>query len=49
MTALRVFPFIGALIAIGAVVLTIVGVATDFWFVAPLSVHAGKSDENIKR
>jgi hypothetical protein len=40
MTALRVFPFIGALIAIAAVVLAIVGVSTTYWFSAA-GTHAG--------
>jgi hypothetical protein len=40
MTALRVFPFIGALIAIAAVVLAIVGVSTTYW-VSVAGTHAG--------
>lgn len=41
MTALRVFPFIGAVVAIAAVVLSIVGVSTTYWFSAGLDTHAG--------
>jgi hypothetical protein len=42
MTALRIFPFIGALIAIAAVVLSIVGIATNYWFSTDLYIHSGK-------
>ena len=41
MTALRVFPFIGAFLAIGAVVLAIIGVSTTYWFSSDVNVHAG--------
>ncbi len=41
MTALRVFPFIGALVAIGAVVLAIIGISTTYWFSAG-PIHSGK-------
>ena len=41
MTVLRVFPFIGALVAIAAVVLTVVGVSTDYWIATDLKTHAG--------
>lgn len=34
MTALRVFPFIGAAVAIGALVLSIIGISTTYWFSA---------------
>jgi len=40
MTALRVFPFIGALVAIAAVVLSIVGLSTTYWFSAG-AIHSG--------
>ena len=40
MTALRVFPFIGALVAIAAVVLGIIGISTTYWLgVGP--IHSG--------
>ncbi len=44
MTALRVFPFIGALLAIAAVVLAIIGVSTTYWFFSNTGAgaHAGK-------
>jgi choline-glycine betaine transporter len=42
MTALRIFPFIGALIAIAAVVLTIIGISTTYWFATDLKTHSGK-------
>ncbi|CAF0790167.1 unnamed protein product [Adineta ricciae] len=32
MTALRVFPFIGAAVTVAAVVLAIIGVSTTYWF-----------------
>ncbi|CAF1359987.1 unnamed protein product [Rotaria magnacalcarata] len=41
MTALRVFPFIGAFISIAAVVLAVVGVSTTYWFSSSSGVHAG--------
>jgi len=41
MTALRVFPFIGALVAIAAVVLGIIGVSTTYWFSTDLNIHSG--------
>ena len=41
MTALRVFPFIGAVVAIAAVVLSIIGVSTTYWFSTDLNTHAG--------
>jgi hypothetical protein len=44
MTALRIFPFIGALVAIGAVVLAVIGVSTDYWFSAGLNTHAGREN-----
>jgi len=40
MTALRVFPFIGALVAISAVVLGIIGISTTYWFAAG-PAHSG--------
>lgn len=46
MTALRVFPFIGALIAIAAVVLTIIGVSTTYWFETGAGTHSGKKQWN---
>ena len=42
MTALRVFPFIGATVAIAAVVLGIIGISTTYWFSGDLNNHAGK-------
>jgi len=42
MTALRVFPFIGAVIAIAAVVLAIIGVSTTYWFSPGVGVHSGR-------
>ena len=42
MSALRVFPFIGSLIAIAAVVLAIVGISTTYWFSNELNSHSGK-------
>ena len=47
MTALRVFPFIGALVAIGAVVLAIIGVSTTYWFSAG-PVHSGKKEKQFE-
>ena len=41
MTALRAFPFIGAAVAIAAVVLSIIGVSTTYWFSTDLNTHAG--------
>ncbi len=51
MTALRVFPFIGALIAIAAVVLAIIGISTTYWFAGPINTHEGKGklDFNIQK
>jgi hypothetical protein len=51
MTALRVFPFIGALVAIAAVVLAIIGVSTTYWFQTALNTHSGKGklDFNIQK
>jgi hypothetical protein len=46
MTALRVFPFIGALVAIAAVVLGIIGVSTTYWFSTGV-LHAGKRNYNF--
>jgi len=40
MTALRVFPFIGALVAIAAVVLSIIGISTTYWF-STGPIHSG--------
>ena len=40
MTVLRIFPFIGAAVAIAAVVLSIIGVSTTYWF-SSLGGHAG--------
>ncbi|CAF0727161.1 unnamed protein product [Adineta ricciae] len=40
MTALRVFPFIGALIAVAALVLSIIGISTTYWFSNALG-HSG--------
>ncbi len=42
MTALRIFPFIGALVAIAAVVLAIVGVSTTYWFASAANTHSGR-------
>ena len=42
MAALRVFPFIGALVAIGAVVLGIIGVSTTYWLSAG-PIHSGRN------
>ena len=42
MTLLRVFPFIGALIAIAAVVLAIIGVSTTYWFAPGAGAHSGR-------
>ena len=42
MTALRIFPFVGALIAIAAVVLAIVGVSTTYWFSNAVNTHTGR-------
>lgn len=42
MTALRIFPFIGAAVAIGALVLGIIGVSTTYWFANPAG-HEGKT------
>jgi len=41
MTALRIFPFIGAVVAIAAVVLTVIGVSTDYWFSSGVGIHSG--------
>ncbi|CAF3079127.1 unnamed protein product [Rotaria socialis] len=41
MTALRVFPFIGAFISITAVALAVVGVSTTYWFSSSLGAHMG--------
>ncbi len=51
MTALRIFPFIGALVAIAAVVLAIIGVSTTYWFSTALNTHSGKGklDFNIQK
>jgi hypothetical protein len=51
MTALRVFPFIGAVVAIAAVVLGIIGISTTYWFAGDLNNHAGKNrkDFNIRQ
>ncbi len=46
MTALRVFPFIGALVAIAAVVLGIIGVSTTYWLSTGV-LHAGKRNYNF--
>lgn len=43
MTALRVFPFIGAAVAIGALVLGIIGVSTTYWF-SNAAGHEGKTN-----
>ena len=40
MAALRVFPFIGALVAIGAVVLGIIGISTTYWL-STGPIHSG--------
>jgi len=50
MTALRIFPFIGALVAIAAVVLAIIGVSTTYWFSTAANTHSGKGklDLNIQ-
>ena len=42
MTALRVFPFIGALVAVVAVVLAIIGVSTDYWSATDMKTHGGR-------
>ncbi len=48
MTALRVFPFIGALVAIAAVVLGIIGLSTTYWFSSGKDIfHAGKEKYNF--
>ncbi|CAM4989699.1 unnamed protein product, partial [Rotaria socialis] len=41
MTALRVFPFVGALVAIAAVVLSIIGISTTYWFDSGALLHSG--------
>lgn len=41
MTLLRIFPFIGAAIGVSAVVLSIIGVSTDYWFSVGPDTHAG--------
>ena len=41
MTLLRVFPFIGAAVGIAAVVLSIIGVSTTYWFSTGVGIHAG--------
>ena len=41
MTALRVFPFIGAAVTVAAVVLAIIGVSTTYWFSSGIK-HNGK-------
>lgn len=41
MAALRVFPFIGAAIAVIAVVFAIIGVSTTYWFTPAIGGHAG--------
>ena len=41
MAALRVFPFIGAILAITAVVFGIIGVSTTYWFSSGIGPHAG--------
>ena len=46
MTALRFFPFAGALVAIGAVVLGIIGISTTYWFDGA-GLHAGKETKEI--
>lgn len=45
MTALRIFPFIGAFTAVAAVVLAIIGVSTDYWLATDLRTHSGKTIE----
>ncbi|CAF2574571.1 unnamed protein product [Rotaria sp. Silwood2] len=41
MATLRIFPFIGALIAIIAVVLTVIGITTNYWWSTDLNTYAG--------
>ncbi|CAF1437127.1 unnamed protein product [Rotaria sordida] len=41
MALLRSFPFIGAIIAIIAIVLSIIGITTSYWFSTDLNTHAG--------
>ena len=43
MTALRVYPFIGAALAVAAVVLAIIGVSTTYWFSTDSVIHSGRS------
>lgn len=46
MTALRVFPFIGAIVTVAAVVLAIIGVSTTYWF-SSLGAHTGKQEATV--
>lgn len=41
MTILRIFPFIGAFIGIAAVVLSIVGISTNYWFATDFQNYGG--------
>ena len=41
MNAFRIFPFIGAVIAIAGVVLSIIGVSTTYWFSRAFNIHSG--------
>jgi hypothetical protein len=47
MTALRFFPFAGAVVAIAAVVLGIIGISTTYWFAGIANSHAGKEKQEI--
>jgi len=42
MTIFRFAPFIGAGLALAAVVLAIIGVSTTYWFSFSLSTHSGR-------
>ncbi len=46
MTALRVFPFIGAFVAVAAVVLGIIGISTTYWFSSGI-IHSGRRKHNF--
>ena len=41
MVAIRLYPFIGAVVALTAVVLAIIGISTTYWFSASDGAHAG--------
>ena len=42
MTFIRFLPFVGGIIAIAAVVLSVIGVSTTYWFATDLNNHAGR-------